>query len=198
MKLTVGITGISGAGKSTVAKYLCENGFYLIDADKVARDVLLRDSEGYIKVVKEFGNEYLNQDKTINRKKLGEVVFSDKNKLKKLNKITLPLIIKKMLDDVYSSSSEYILMDAPLLLDCELKDVCDEIVYVYADREILIERIIKRDGITRKVAENRINSQKKDEYFRKYATIIIENNNSEKDLIEKAGKLLCQLKKRNY
>ncbi|MBQ4109312.1 MAG: dephospho-CoA kinase [Clostridia bacterium] len=197
MKLTVGVTGLSGAGKSTVSDFLCKNGFHLIDADKIARDVLCYGSEGYFRVLEEFGNEYINHDKTINRKKLGATVFSDKNKLEKLNAITLPLIIKTMLEEVDSSCSEYILMDAPLLLDCELKDICDEIIYVYAEREKIIERIIKRDGISRKVAEDRINSQRDDEYFRKYATIIIENNNGKNDLIEKAGKLLCQLKNRN-
>lgn len=174
----IGLTGNSGSGKSTIRNILKDYA-YVIDADSVSRDVYTVGSLCYNDVLNTFGTEILNDDQTINRAKLGKIVFYDKQKLNTLTKITHKYIIKIIIDEVNKIKkikSSLIVIDAPIIIDTELFNIIDELWVVYADFDILIDRIMKRDNLTKEDAIHRINSQQKFEYIKQYADVLIQNN----------------------
>ena len=181
--MIIGIMGMSGSGKSTLAGILRDMGAELIDADKIAREVVEKGSKGLFEIREAFGEQVISPDGTLDRKKLGEIVFSDEKKLEKLNSITAPKI-----DDIIKNralaSEKPVVIDCPMLHKISAKEICDVILLVKAPFEVMRERIEKRDKLSRKEAEKRLNSQLSD--FEKYADIIIENNGDEESLENKA------------
>ncbi|MBO5452865.1 MAG: dephospho-CoA kinase [Clostridia bacterium] len=156
--MVIGITGPTGSGKSTVSAYLVEKyGFFLIDADKVARAVTEKGTACIVELASRFGQEYLNNDGSLNRKKLGTLVFSDKNALEALNVVTHKYIVEEI--KKAAMENENSIIDAPLLFEAGLDEICDRIILVTCNKEKRIERIMKRDCITLEEALNRINSQ---------------------------------------
>lgn len=183
--MIVGLTGQTGAGKSTVSDVFAEKGFAVINADIVARKVVERGSDCFIKLENNFGSEIINPDGTLNRKKLGCIVFSDNEKLHLLNSIMYPAItdeIKNQIQNYSESGKKFILLDAPTLFESNTDKLCDIIVSVVADYDIRKKRIINRDGITPQQADDRINSQHSQDFFIRNSDYYITNNDS----IEKA------------
>lgn len=188
--MIIGLTGRSGAGKSTVCAAFRENGFFVIDADRVSKEVSETDrAKALLRI--SFG-EGIFENGVLNRKKLGDIVFSDKEKLKKLNEVLLPLIIEEI-ESLISSVSSTVLIDAPTLFESGLYKKCDLIISVSASDEVLISRIMKRDSLTEKDAVKRISSQLSDGFFRENSDIVIENNGSESELIKKAQALIDKI-----
>lgn len=182
--IIVGLTGQSGAGKTTVCNTFEKNGFAIINADIVAREVMSKGSECLKKTVDVFGNILL-EDGTLDRQKLAGVVFSDSDKLKIYEDIIFPYIISSIKDkiDKYKENREnYILLDAPTLFESGADGLCDIIVSVIADRDIRLERILERDDITSEQAENRLNSQESDEFYTEKSDYVIRNNNTLSEL----------------
>lgn len=173
--MVIGIMGYSGSGKSTFAKEMENLGAYVIDADKIGKDILEVGTPAYKEVVAYFGDSILEKNKSINRKKLGQTVFSDKDKLEILNKITWNEINRIIIKKVEESNSKVIVIDCPLLYKVSSYNLCDEVIFINSKEEELIERIVKRDNIDKETAKNRLNSQKDDEFLKK-ATMVIENN----------------------
>ncbi len=183
--MIVGLTGQTGAGKSTVSDVFAEKGFAVINADIVARKVVERGSDCFRKLENNFGSEIINPDGTLNRKKLGCIVFSDNEKLHLLNSIMYPAItdeIKNQIQNYSESGKKFILLDAPTLFESNADKLCDIIVSVVADYDIRKKRIINRDGITPQQADDRINSQHSQDFFIRNSDYYITNNDS----IEKA------------
>lgn len=179
----LGLTGGSGSGKSTAAVILRERGAYIIDTDKIAREIVCPGEPAYKNIVLFFGTEVLNGDGTLNRKMLAEIVFGDKEKLEKLNEITHSEIFKTVKKLIAEHKEEFIVIDAPLLFDCpKILELCDETAVVTADEETRIRRITARDGISRELAMKRIASQRPQEYLVSKADIVWENNGNIKDL----------------
>lgn len=155
--MIIGITGGSGAGKSTVSAKFEKYGFKIADADKIAHMLMAKGSDCLSETVEHFGSGFLNSDGTLNRKKLGEAVFSDPEKLKALNKITHKYItaeIKKITEENPDT-----VIDAAVLFESGAYRLCDVTVYVHCPEEIRIKRIMERDGISREYAKSRIKSQ---------------------------------------
>jgi len=177
----IGLTGGSGSGKSTVVFLLSQlTKVYIINADKIGHQIILKGKPAYYDIIQHFGREILNEEGEVNRKRLGEIVFSDKDSLNILNKITHPRIREEIIKTIKqikqsSSSYNYIVIDAALLIEVELHKIVDEVWAVYADEEKRIQRIMKRDGIDIKQAENRIKSQMPWEEMKRYADRIIDN-----------------------
>ncbi|MBR1736403.1 MAG: dephospho-CoA kinase [Firmicutes bacterium] len=175
----IGLTGTTGSGKSTAAAILKNHGAYIIDADKVAHEIMKKGQQAYNEIVETFGTGILASDGEIERKKLAAIVFSDKEKLEKLNSITHKIIVKKIKDEAEEKKNrnyELIVIDAPLLIQTGLHKCCDSVWAVYADEETRIERIIKRDDIPREKALERIRNQTGfQETINKYANCIINN-----------------------
>lgn len=179
--LVVGLTGQTGAGKSTVSKVFSENGFAVINADLISRQVVEKGSPCLGELVEIFGEGILNPDKTLARKTLGNIVFSDKTKLEMLNTTIYPYITSEILKEIkqYSDSGKkLVLLDAPTLFESHADDFCEIIISVLADEKLREERIINRDGLTKKQANDRMNSQLDAEYFASRSDYVIENNDT--------------------
>jgi dephospho-coA kinase len=177
--MVVGLTGQTGAGKSTVSKVFAANGYAVINADIVAREVVEKGSRCLDEIADFFGSGILNPDKTLNRKALAAIVFSDKAKLETLNSIIYPYItgaILKMIRKYSESGETFILLDAPTLFESRADDFCEIIISVLADADIREKRIISRDNLTREQARKRMNSQLEEEFFTSHSDYIIHNN----------------------
>ena len=176
--LTLGLTGKTGAGKSTVASYLKENGCYIIDGDVIARQITEKGSEILPVLQKAFGEDILDENGELIRKKLAERAFSSKDNTALLNSITHPVIKQRCSDEMKKAESlgyKTALIDAAALLDSDCKDLCQKMIVVTAPEEIRLERILQRDAITNEQALSRIKAQKSDEYYFSHADIIIRN-----------------------
>lgn len=178
--MIVGLTGGTGSGKSTVASILSEMGAKVIDADMVAREVVQKGEKALEDIVEYFGQEILLDNGTLNRKKLGSIVFANKDKLKMLNRIVHKHItdrIKRQLEiEEQKGAYNMIVVDAALLIESSLYKLCDVVWVVTANRETRLRRIMGRDTISAEDAHNRIHSQMTEEEMLKYATAVIKND----------------------
>lgn len=177
----VGLTGQTGAGKSTVSKIFAENGFAVINADIVARKVVEKGSNCLAEIEEFFGNDIIDTDGNLNRKKLAGIVFSDNAKLETLNSITYPYItgeILRLINEFSENNQKLILLDAPTLFESRADDFCEIIISVLADEDIREKRIISRDNLTHEQARKRMDSQLDEEFFSTHSDYIIHNNSN--------------------
>ncbi|MFI3174726.1 MAG: dephospho-CoA kinase [Bacillota bacterium] len=180
----IGITGGTGSGKGYVSNHLKTLGAYHLDADAVGHEIIKKGQLAYDEIVDYFGKEILGDDGEIMRKSLGRIVFSDAEKLKVLNQCTHKYIqkyIEEEIEKVGNSSVDCpaFLIDAPLLLEGGLVDVCDAIFVVFAPEYLRVQRIIERDSITEELAKQRITSQKSWSEYEALATHVIKNEGDE-------------------
>lgn len=193
-KFIVGLTGQTGAGKSSVCSWLTEKyGINAIDCDAVSRDVTSR-SPSIDEIADAFGKGVLNSDGTLNRRSLGHIVFSNGEKLSLLNKIVHPRIIDRVMELCDGINGEIIIFDAPTLIESGLYKKSDIIVSVTADAALRKKRIMKRDGITSEEAERRIDAQKSEYFYTKYSDISILNTRYIDDLHLKSDRLAYYIK----
>lgn len=186
--MIVGITGGSGTGKSTACRFFRENGWFIIDADSVAREVCSKGTKCLSEIKAQFGAGVIDTDGNLKRKELGEIVFSDKSRLDKLNSITHKYIVEEIKNRAKNNDGN-IVIDAPLLLETGLDSLCDKTLCVLADEDIRIKRICKRDMISAETAKNRIASQKEDSYYRERCDFAVMNNGTEEELIMETAKI---------
>lgn len=183
-----GLTGKTGAGKSTVAAFLKEKGFYVIDGDIIARHITDKGKPALRLLSEAFGEDIINTDGTLNRRLLASRAFSSRENTDKLNSITHPLITEEFREEIEKAEKEgysKALIDAAALLDSDCKNLCSKIIVVYAPEEIRLKRILSRDGITEEEAETRMRAQKSDEYYFSHADIIVKSyapHNTEEQL----------------
>ncbi|MCM1544330.1 MAG: dephospho-CoA kinase [Ruminococcus sp.] len=173
-----GLTGKTGAGKSTAAKILEEKGFLIIDGDKIARQVTEKGSPILAELANCFGSDILLSDGTLDRKKLASRAFANEESTNALNNIThseIDRIFKEKIALGKRSGFEKCIIDAAALLESPSKALCEKIIVVTAPPKIRLERILSRDKIPPEQAMLRINAQKQDEYYLESADIIIRN-----------------------
>jgi dephospho-CoA kinase len=177
----VGLTGSVGTGKSTVTKFFRQLGAYIIDWDELARAVVRPHSKAWKEIVEYFGKDFLNEDLTINRQKLAEVVFSDKEKVTKLNHIVHPEVLKedeRMTSEIKSlDPNALIIKDIPLLFELTRPVYVDRIVVVSASEQTQLKRL-EEMGMSREDAQSRIKSQLPLEEKIKSADFVINNDGS--------------------
>ena len=174
----IGLTGLTGAGKSTVAQKLMAYGCYHIDADKVAREVINNNENVKNKLKERFGADVINADGTTNRPLLASRAFADEQSTLDLNAITHPAVIeeiKSIIKDMEEVGYRGIIIDAIALFESGLNALCDFNVTVIAPKEIRLERIMKRDNITEEKALERINAQKDESFFTSKADFVLWN-----------------------
>lgn len=173
-----GLTGQTGAGKSTVAGYLSKRGFFVIDGDKLARLVTRKGSPALCELGTRFGKDILFEDGSLDRKKLASRAFSSKENTAALNAITHPYIDELFRNEIEKGTKagfEYCLIDAAALLESPSRKLCEKIIVVVCPESIRLERLLRRDNITKKEAMLRMSAQKSEEYYIENADIIIRN-----------------------
>ena len=183
--LKVGLTGSIAVGKSYVCKLLAADGFEVLDADQTARDVVKKGAKGLEKVVEAFGEEVLTSGGELDRKALGKIVFADDEKRQLLNSILHPLIISAQ--DVWmrqlkkEKPDSIGVVEAALMIESGSYKRFDEIVVVWCDQDVQISRLMKRDGISRRDAVQKISAQMSQDEKKNYASV----------LIDTSGELIC-------
>ena len=193
----IGLTGQSGAGKTTVCQVFDESGFAIINADRIAREVVEKGKPCLEEITECFGREILNDDGTLDRQSLADIVFGDREKLRQLNAISYPYInseILKMINQYREEKKRYVLLDAPTLFESRADDFCDLIISVTASEKNRSERIAKRDGITPEQIKRRFSSQHTEKFFINHSDFIIKNNKSVELLREKAKEVAEKIK----
>jgi dephospho-CoA kinase len=197
MTRIIGLTGGIGSGKSTVSRFLAEMGAVIIDADKIGHEVYRPDTETWRQLVKTFGNGILSADNTVDRKKLGAIVFGNKQELQRLNAIIHPQItevIKKRIAEYRRQGVKVIVLDAPVLLEANAKNLVDEVWVVVADEDNVIKRAAARTGLTEQQIRDRVRSQLSNAERTKNARVVINNDGTTEDLRGKIQELWEQIK----
>ncbi len=178
--LTIGITGGIGSGKSTVTKFLAELGAPIIDADKVGHTIYQPAGPAYPEMIAAFGEGILASDGTIDRKKLGPIVFGDPGALQRLNAIVHPKMFTRMREMVEGLRAEGerkpIVIEAAVLIEANWQPLFDEIWLVVASKERVIERVELERGLKPDQTEARIRAQLSDAERRKHATEMLSND----------------------
>lgn len=185
---------MSGAGKTTVSEVFKENGFEVINCDIVAREVTEKGTACLKEIAEKFDG-VLNSDGTLDRKKLGSIVFNDKEKLTLLNDTIYPFITYRIIKRIENTQSKYILLDAPTLFESGIDYICDGVVSVVCDRELSVKRIMTRDNISEETAESRLSSQHDKSFYKERSSFCIENNDTADSLISKAESIAEQIKR---
>ena len=177
--IIVGLTGSVGTGKSTVTNFFRELGAYIVDWDELARDVIRPHSRAWKEIVEYFGKDFLNEDLTVNRQKLAEMVFSDKEKIAKLNQIVHPEVFsedERITNNIKGLNPDaLVIKDIPLLFELTRPIFLDKIVVVSASEQTQLRRLEEK-GMSREDAQNRIESQLPLEQKIKSADFIINND----------------------
>lgn len=193
----LGLTGGIASGKSTVSNYLASKNIPIVDADIGAREVVEVGTEGLQSIVTHFGKEVLSEDGSLNRKKLGAIIFDNETKRELLNQLLGTNIREWILTKVADYRRQDIpllVLDIPLLYESSYQEVCDAVMVVYTPPEIQLERLIKRNGLTAKEAQDRMNSQLSIEKKKQLADILIDNSNKIEDTYLQIDEWLDKMK----
>ena len=181
----IGVTGGVGAGKSTVLGIMEKDfGAYVIQADQIGHILMEPGEECYDAVIGLFGKETIKKDKTIDRKRISDVVFTDKEMLLKVNGIIHPAVksrILRLIQEQREAGREICVVEAALFLEEKYQEFCDEVWYVYTEEEIRIQRLMENRGYSREKSLGIIKNQVSDQVFRENTDYVIENNG---DLLE--------------
>ena len=195
--LRVGLTGGIGAGKSEVSRRLAAQGAVLIDADGIAREVVAPGTEGLAAVTAEFGVGVLRDDGSLDRERLGEIVFADPAMLRRLNSIVHPLVGRRMNELEKEAGQDAIIVhDVPLIAENDLGSAYDLVVVVDAPRHIQLDRLIRQRGMSREQAEARMAAQASREMRLAIADLVVDNSSSLAELNRQVGDLWAELRRR--
>lgn len=192
-KLTVGITGGSGAGKTTVSDIFREHGIEVIDADRTAREIVKKGAPALAEIALEFDGVIL-PDGTLDRKKLGAIVFSDKGKLETLNRITHKYITERIYSIIASCRGGICAVDGAVLFESGISEDCDVMCAVTANEDVRISRIMSRDGIDRGQAAARIRSQMTDAEYARRCDFVIDNSAGAEEVRKNAEAVIKKIK----
>jgi dephospho-CoA kinase len=197
MTRVIGLTGGIGSGKSTVSQFLADLGAVIIDADKIGHEVYLPDTVCWQELVKMFGNRILTADNTIDRKKLGIIVFNNPAEMKRLNSVVHPLMFemaKQKIDDYRRQGVKIVVLDAPILYETNWTSLVDEVWVVVSNEANVIKRAVARTGLPEEQIRARIRSQMSNEERIKRAQVVIHNDGTAEDLKKKVKELWERVK----
>lgn len=192
--IVIGLTGGIGSGKSTVSDILKEQGIPVVDGDLIAREVVEPHRPAYDEIVRVFGAEVLQQDGTLNRKRIGEIVFSDPEKLSMLNSIThkeIYRVILERLESLKETGTSLVFLDVALLFETGFDQLTDWVWVVDAPDAVRVERIQKRDGLKEEEILKRIQSQMSRELRNTKGNLVLDNSKSREEL---KARILQELK----
>jgi dephospho-CoA kinase len=196
--IIVGLTGSVGTGKSTVTNFFRQMGAYVIDWDELAREVVHPHSKAWKEIVEYFGKDFLNEDLTINRQKLAEIVFSDREKVTKLNQMVHPEVFKedeRITNEIKSLDPDaLIIKDIPLLFELTRPVLVDKIVVVSASEQTQLRRLEEK-GMSREDVQSRIKSQLPLEEKIKSSDFVINNDGSLEETKRQVEEIYSLLRK---
>lgn len=184
--IAYGLTGSIACGKSSVSDYLIQQGYIVLDSDKIVSEAY--QDKAILKQIEDvFG--------TTNKKEISKIAFNDQSKLKVLEDIIHPYVINKLQEgkEKYHDRS-FIFLDIPLLFESHLEYLCDKIIVVYLSYDNQVHRLMERDGISEEYAKKKIDSQLSVEYKKEHADIVIDNNGNQEDLINEVKNMLERIK----
>ena len=193
---TVAITGRSGSGKSTVAAYFAAEGYSVLDADSVARQVTQKGSPCLVQLAKAFGADILDADGALLRKELAARAFSSPENTKKLTDITHPAIVAQLLEGVQqakNAGASLVFVDGAVIVGGAFEPYCDKFIVVISPVQDALSRIVLRDGISKQAARDRLSAQLPEQDLLAKADFILENTTTPQALREKAQAVLRQL-----
>ena len=193
--IILGITGPTGAGKSTASKIFEKHGVEIIDTDVLARKIVEPDMPALKELADAFGKDILNDDGTLKRQELARLAFSDPAKLRILDSITHRYIKEEINIIIEKSKSDTVGIDGAVLFESGVSDMCDYIISVIADEDIRIKRIMSRDAISEDAARTRVGAQKNNAFYLENSDYIVYNNGRE-DLEEQIKTILKNIGKK--
>ena len=198
----IGMTGGIGSGKNQVADIFNQLGFYTIDSDISSRKVMEKGEAAYEKIVSFFGSDILDKNDNILRKKLGDIVFSDKAKLKTLENIVHPAIYeyeKKERSKIYGKDDKAVVIThAALIIESDSIDKYDALIVISCPDELQVERVMQRDNFSEEKARNIVAHQMPNEERLKYADFIIDNSSTLDDLYNEVKRVHNLITQINY
>lgn len=194
MKKIIGITGGIASGKTTVCQYLIDQGYFVIDSDKIAKRLSSIGGPIYQGIQKVFGEDYFLSNKELDRKKLGNLIFKNSSAREQLNALSHPLIVEEMENLIKKSSKKLIFLDIPLLFEANLSYLCDTIVCVHVEYAIQLQRLMARDHISKEYAEIKILSQMSLEEKKVLSDYVIESVEDFQVTKENIEKVIKQIK----
>jgi dephospho-CoA kinase len=195
--LRVGLTGGIGAGKSEVSKRLAAQGAVVIDADLIAREVVAPGTDGLAAVIAAFGPEVLGPDGTLDRVRLGDIVFADQQKLATLNSIVHPRVGARMRElEEAAGPGSVVVHDVPLIAENGLASAYDLVVVVDVPTRTQLDRLIRLRGMSREQAQGRMTAQASRDQRLAIADIVVDNSGSLAELDRQAGELWSELRRR--
>ncbi|MEK4653059.1 dephospho-CoA kinase [Niallia sp. FSL W8-0954] len=193
MTLIVGLTGGIASGKSTISSYYQSLNIPIIDADIESRLAVEKGEPAYLKIAAHFGKGVLHSDGTLNRQKLGEIIFSNEEERRVLNSIVHPDVRRRMDEKqkkAVESGEKVVILDIPLLFENKLNHTVDRTILVYVDQDTQITRLMKRNDLSYEQALKRINAQMPLQEKLALADEVINNNGSMEESIQQANRIL--------
>ena len=182
--MIIGLTGSIASGKSTVAKMIQSYNLPIVDADQVARQVVESGSPTLLKIAEVFGQDVISEDGTMDRAKVGNLIFHDESKRQQLNAIIHPAIREEMIrqrDEFTSYGEKNVFMDIPLLFESKLEHFVEKIIVVSVTEDVQLERLMERNGFTKEEANARIATQIPVKEKEQLADAVIHNNGTLED-----------------
>lgn len=188
--MLIGLTGGIGAGKTTVARALAERGATILDADQIAREVVEPGTPTLIKLAETFGSDILNSDGSLNRAKLGELVFGNADHVELLNSIVHPAVRERTQQHFDTAGERDVLVyDVPLLIEAQLPYAFDLIVVAMAPESVRLDRLVNIRGMSPAEAQSRIDAQATDDQRREIADVLIDTGGSMEETYEQVEAL---------
>lgn len=193
--LNIGLTGPTGAGKSTVSKVFAQNGFAVIDCDQLSRKAVEPGGAALKKLCESFGEDILSQSGELIRPLLAQRAFSSPEGRAKLNAAVHPAVLELTVEDIKKAHrcKKHTLIDAPLLFEAGFEKLCDICIAVTASPEIRLERICRRDSIGEEAALLRMSAQQPESFYIEKSDIVLDNNGTAQALADKASKLVAAI-----
>lgn len=196
--IVIGLTGGIGTGKSTVSDYLRKKGCIILDADDISRKMTEAGMPALSIIQNVFGNEVINSDGSLNRHKLGDIVFNNRDKLQKLQQIITTEVVDNINRNLSQLQSEHcdniVVIDAPLLFECGMENIADENWLVISEMSVRIKRVKERDNLSEEQIIARINNQMSQEDKEKLSDYVLDNSGSLQQLYEQIDDNLERLK----
>lgn len=184
----IGLTGMSGAGKSTVSKTFAQSGYFVVDCDSAARETA-RAGGPFLRELAERFDGFVRADGTLDRAAVAGAIFADGEKRERYNKIIYPYITYNVITQIKRAAQDgkrYVLLDAPTLFEARLDGICSDIVSVVASVQTCTERIMLRDGLSENAARARLGAQHSAQFYASRSRCVIENSGTQSELCEKA------------